>query len=188
MLEHEAKKKQVAQDIAIITASIVAAIFIVKSGIVDDVVTSFGDAQAVGAFFAGILFTSIFTVAPAVAVLGELAQSNSPLFVALWGAIGAVVGDYIIFSLVRDRFAEDIKFLLGYTNIKRFFAIPGTKMFPWLVPLTGAVIIASPFPDEVGLAMLGLSKMKEQTFIGLTFVLNGGGIFAIGWAAQALGW
>jgi hypothetical protein len=187
-MRHVQRKQQAVQDIIAIIVSIMIAILIIRSGSVHAVLSSFGDLQYLGSFFAGICFTSIFTIAPAAAVLAELAQNNSIWLVALWGGIGAVIGDYILFTLVRDRFTEDLKFLLGASSFKRLFAVRKTKMFPWLVPLTGAIIIASPLPDEIGLTLLGLSKMKEGTFIALTFVMNAIGILIVGWVGQAMMW
>jgi hypothetical protein len=43
----------------------------------------------------------------------------------------------------------------------------------------GAVIIASPLPDEAGVSLLSLSKLKNWQFILLSFVLNATGIFII---------
>ncbi|OGG78335.1 hypothetical protein A3A36_01445 [Candidatus Kaiserbacteria bacterium RIFCSPLOWO2_01_FULL_52_12b] len=60
------------------------------------------------------------------------------------------------------------------------------RLFKWLIPFVGALIIASPLPDEAGLAMMGLSKMKTSVFIPISFALNFLGILAIGIFAKEL--
>jgi hypothetical protein len=42
------------------------------------------------------------------------------------------------------------------------------------------LIIASPFPDELGLMLMGLSKTNTKVFILLSFVLNFIGILVMG--------
>jgi hypothetical protein len=59
-----------------------------------------------------------------------------------------------------------------------------TKLFYWFVPFFGAVIIASPFPDEIGVSMLGMSKLGSRYFLLISFVFNSLGIFIIGRLAQ----
>jgi uncharacterized membrane protein YdjX (TVP38/TMEM64 family) len=43
----------------------------------------------------------------------------------------------------------------------------------------GAIIIASPLPDEMGVGLMGISKLKTSQFILLSFVLNAIGIFIV---------
>ncbi|KKR47070.1 MAG: hypothetical protein UT80_C0011G0001, partial [Parcubacteria group bacterium GW2011_GWC1_40_13] len=69
---------------------------------------------------------------------------------------------------------------------KRLFSIFRPKLFKWLIPFIGALIIASPLPDEAGLAMMGLSKMKTSVFIPISFALNFLGILAIGLFAKGM--
>lgn len=102
------------------------------------------------------------------------------------GGLGAALGDYIIFRFVKDRILEDIRYLLSFKKGYRFPAIFKTGLFKFFVPLTAALIIASPFPDEIGVAMLGLSKMKNRIFLLISFIFNGIGILVIGWVAKGI--
>ena len=182
------KKKRILVDLAVIAGSILFAILIVKMGVVHTLVASFNDLEFFGSFLAGLFFTSIFTTAPAIAVLGELAQSNPIWEVALLGGLGAMVGDYIIFRFVRDRFSEDLSFLLRRSQFTRVPALFKTGMFRFITPVVGALIIASPFPDEIGLALLGFSKISNRVFFPLSFTLNAIGIFLIGEVANYMMW
>lgn len=134
----------------------------------------------IGALVAGLFSVSIFTVAPAAIVLLYLAEGSHPWLVAVVAGVGAMMGDYIIFRYLRDRVFEEIQPLwqrsLPGTLTGRLFATP---YFSWLVPILGMVVIASPLPDEVGVGMLGASRLRSWQFLIVTFILNVLGIAAV---------
>ncbi len=119
-------------------------------------------------------------------MLGEIARSNSLIITAVIGGLGALAGDLIIFRFVRDRISQDFSYLVKISKSERLVSIFKLKLFKWLIPFIGALIVASPLPDEVGLAMLGLSRMKASVFIPLSFLLNSIGILIIGLIAKTL--
>lgn len=43
----------------------------------------------------------------------------------------------------------------------------------------GAFIIASPFPDEIGVSLMGISKLKTYQFLLIAFALNILAVFLI---------
>lgn len=132
-----------------------------------------------GSFLAGIFFVSTFTVAPAGVVLFKLAQIYNPIVIALTAGLGAVIGDYIIFRFLKDNVFEEIKPIfmkLGGSNLSRLISTP---YFAWLAPVVGAFIIASPFPDEIGVGLMGISKLKNWQFLTISFLLNSVGILLI---------
>ncbi len=47
------------------------------------------------------------------------------------------------------------------------------------MPFIGAVVIASPLPDEAGISLLGMSKIRPWQFFVVTFALNALGIFIV---------
>ncbi|MCI0614995.1 hypothetical protein L0244_18550, partial [bacterium] len=140
---------QMALDIFFIALSIGAAVYIVETGVIHALLGIFQPLRYVGSFIAGIFFTSVFTTAPAIVILGDLAQENSPFLVALFGGLGAVLGDLLLFRFMRDRVTEDVRYLIRRTKIARFPLIFKTRLTRWFLPLIGAIIIASPLPDEV---------------------------------------
>ena len=172
------------KDLAIIAFSVIIAILMVKTGALKTLLVSTQEVKFFGSFVAGIFFVSIFSAAPATVVLAEIAQSNSVFWVAFFGGVGALVGDLVIFRFIKDRLAEDFYHLIRKTKSERLAAIFRLKLFKWLVPFLGALIVASPLPDELGLAMMGLSKMKTSLFIPLSFSLNFLGILTIGFIAK----
>ena len=175
-----------ARDLALVVFSILIAIIFAKTGALQDLITSTQEVRFIGSFIAGILFVSVFTAAPATVALGEIAQSNSIITVAIIGGLGALIGDLLIFRFVRDKVSQDFSYLVKLSRTERFFSVFKLKLFRCLIPFVGALIVASPFPDEVGLAMLGLSKTKTSVFIPLSFFLNLIGILIIGLIAKTL--
>lgn len=95
-------------------------------------------------------------------------------------------GDFILFRFVRDRVSKDLEYLLKLPRAKKVTNIFSTILPRMLWPFLGALIIASPFPDEIGIMMMGLSKVDQRVFLPLSFVLNGIGILAIGFVAKAV--
>ncbi len=174
------------RDLAIVILSIFIAIILAKTGALERLITSTQEMRFIGSFIAGILFVSVFTAAPATVALGEIAQSNSVITLAIIGGLGALVGDFIIFRFMRDRISQDFSYLIKISKSERLVSIFRLRLFKWLIPFIGALIVASPLPDEVGLAMLGLSRMKTSVFIPLSFLLNSIGILIIGLIAKAL--
>jgi uncharacterized membrane protein YdjX (TVP38/TMEM64 family) len=133
-----------------------------------------------------MFFTSVFTTAPAIVVLGQLALHTPLWVVALFGGLGAVVGDYILFLLVREGVSRDVNELMRHAGLRRLRKLFHTKLFHRLLPLIGALILASPLPDELGLAMLGLSDINKDRFLLVSFVMNALGILVIGLVARAI--
>lgn len=165
--------------------SLIVFFLFAESPIVKNTIAFIGNFGYLGAFITGILFVSIFTVAPAAVVLFFLADTLNPLWVAAFAGVGAVIGDYLIFRFLRDKVFDELKpvFLQKGGNI--LVKLFKTPYFAWLLPLIGAFIIASPFPDEVGIGLLGASKLNNWQFILLSFLLNSVGIFLIIIAAKS---
>lgn len=131
----------------------------------------------IGAFIGGMLYVSTFTAAIGILILLYLADSIPILPLSLVAGVGGVVGDFVIFKLIRTSLKEELNSLyykLGGMYISRLF----TKKSPlgWMLPIMGAVVIASPLPDEIGVSMLGISKLTSTNFLILSLFLNCVGI------------
>lgn len=175
------------RDIAIIALSIIIAIILAENGIIDIILLKTGDMLFLGNFVAGMFFTSIFTTAPATVALGIMAQSApNVLIAALPGALGAVIGDLVIFRFLRDSLGKDIIDLITQRRSRRLRAVFKLKFLRSLMSFIGALVIASPLPDELGLMMMGISKLETRLFIPLSFALNFTGIVIISVIARSL--
>ena len=175
------------QDVAIVILSILVAVMLVRTNVLANLLASTGELEVLGAFVAGMFFSSIFTTAPAMAALGEISLLQGVFGTALIGAVGSVIGDLLIFRFVKDRVSEHIAELIGHKSIwRRLRLLFKRRFFRWFTFLVGGLILASPLPDELGIAVLGFSKMRFQYFIALSFVFNFAGIALIGLVAQSL--
>lgn len=186
--EMKRARSHLREDGLIILLSLVAAWAIVHYDLVHAALQYTGDGVLWASLIAGAFFTSVVTTAPAIAVLGELSQEGNMYAVALVGAFGAVLGDFIIFLFVRDRITRDATFMLRGPRIMRVLHIFKHRHFRRVLPIVGALIIASPLPDELGLALLGLSKINNRYFFVISYTMNALGILLIGFAARGLGW
>jgi hypothetical protein len=168
-------------DFALIFFSVLLAIMLVKTGVLQEILESIGGGKFIGSFVAGIFFTSFFTTAPAIATLLEISQNNPIFTTALFGAMGAVIGDLIIFRFIRDRLGEHVAEVVGHNSfIKTAKTLFKLRYFRWFTFLLGGFLIASPLPDELGIGLLGFSKMKSKYFIPVSFIFNFIGIILIG--------
>ena len=178
--------KHVAKDSAFILLSIALALVIGQLDLVEKLLSVSENVRVVGAFVGGLFFTSVFTTAPAIAWLGEISQVEPILIVALIGAAGAVCGDILIFYLFRDHVAKDVDTLIGLSKNNLLKNILHNRAFRWVGILVGALIISSPLPDELGIALMGLTKMEVKNFIPVSFTFNFFGIYLIGLASRLL--
>ncbi len=166
------------RDLVIIGFALLGAVYLSHVGFIADTLSLLEQRVALGSFVAGIFFTSVFTLGPASVVLAELSGIGSPILVALWGGFGAMIGDAILFLFVRDIFADDLRRFLKKHHL-RLFTLPHFGFLRWVYPVVGAFIIASPLPDEFGLALLGLTKTRLSILLPVAFCMNVIGIFAI---------
>ena len=181
------KNNDILEDLGIVTLSVILALIMIKTRLLSSFLTSFSGFESLGSFIAGLFFTSIFTTAPAIVTLGEIASYGSILNTAFFGAIGAVLGDLIIFQFVRDRLTDHFTELMKHEKWwKRVHTVFKMRYFRWFTFLLGGIILASPFPDELGISLLGMTKMKTKQFIQVSFVFNFIGILIIGFLAKSI--
>lgn len=139
-----------------------------------------GNLGYLGAFVAGILFVSTFTVATGAVILLVLAETLSPIEIGIIAGLGAVFGDFTIFRFVKDNLTNELEGIYNHVDNKHhLIKILHSKYFSWTLPVLGAIIIASPFPDELGVSLMGISKMKTYQFLVVSFLLNAIGIFLV---------
>lgn len=140
----------------------------------------FGSLGYIGAFIAGILFVNTFTVATGALVLMILSRELWPIEIGIVAGLGAVVGDLLIFRFVENNLELELEEVYNKIDSKHhFIKLLHSRYFHWTLLVIGAAIIASPLPDELGVTLLGISKMKTYEFILISFLLNSFGIFSI---------
>jgi len=179
------KRTHLIIDLFFVVLSILFAIYLIKKVPFDYISFIADHSLFLASFFAGIFFTSAFTIAPSAVILGSLSlQSGEYMIVAFGGAFGALIGDLLIYFFIKDRLAEDIMNLLGRNRSRKFRNIFHYKFFRFITPFVGALIIASPLPDELGLAMMGLSKVRLALLIPISYSMNFIGVLIVALAVQ----
>lgn len=184
----ERHKNKLFKDVFWLSLSLFVAVFLAWSGIIEDAVHWAGKWGIVGIFLAGMGFSSAFTTAPSIVILFNLAQEYDNIlpFVVV-AALGAMCGDWFIFKFLRDGLDEDIQYLVEHaSSLKRLKVIFRSRLFYWFGAFFAALIIASPLPDEFGLALFGLIHLDKRKFMPVSFIMNFLGIFGIALAAKFL--
>lgn len=167
------------KNLTLLTIGLAIAFFLYQFESFHTFLLSFGSWGYLGAFIAGFLFVSSFSAATGILILLVLAEKLLPLEIALLAGLGAVCGDLLIFRFVKDDLIEEIRPVFERFGGKHVALLLHTKYFSWSLPLIGALIIASPLPDEVGVSLMGISKMSTVKFLTLSFVLNSLGILFV---------
>lgn len=175
-----ASPEKLGWEILVIGISIAFGVVIWHTDAIGYFLDSAMEAKILASFISGLFFTSIFTVAPATAAIASIAGHYSVFWLAVFGALGSVLGDYIIFRFVRDDLSDALLVLIRKDVPERWRAIFHLRIFRYVMPFWGALVIASPLPDEIGLTVWGLSKLETKYFIPLSYSLNFLGILAIG--------
>ncbi len=176
---------ELVKDFGYILIGIFLAVIAVHTGVLDAFVRSLGN-DALASFVSGIFFTSIFTLAPASVALAHISLTAPIHEVALWGGLGAMLGDLLIFLFIRDKFTRDLTAAMKPSFARHIVNSFHTGFMKWLGPLLGAAIIASPLPDELGLALMGLSRTRILVLMPVTFVMNVIGIYIVAMFAHTL--
>lgn len=179
-------RKHLLQDVFLLAISIALAVYIVRLDVVSTLLAYTGDGVLFVSFIAGAFFTSLFTAAPAMVVLGSLMLEHNLMLVTLVASLGAVVGDYLLFLFVRKRLSADAEYLSRGPRLARVAHAFRRRHLHRLLPLVGVLFLITPLPDELALALLGLSDMRPRWFIVLSFASHFVGILAIGLVARSL--
>ncbi len=127
-----------------------------------------------GVFTAGFFFAYGFTSPIAAVALVAFGNSYNVFLVALLGATGATISDFLLFKIAKKKLAGEIKKAKKKGMLKKH-----SKLVQHLTPLMAGFIIASPLPDEIGVAMLGASEFKEKKFLIFIFLAEFIGIFVL---------
>lgn len=169
------------KNLSIVGLSLLLAMYLLQNQLFHDMLVHLGGWGYLGAFIAGAMFVSTFTVSIGTVVLFILADNHlSALEIGTFAALGAVAADYLIFQSIRSQgVLQEIRTIYFFFGGNKLTRLLHTKYFSWTLPVVGAIIIATPLPDEVGVSLLGISHMRPLHFILLSFVLNFIGIFVV---------
>ncbi len=165
--------------LSIFLLSVMFAIFVAENDVINSFLHHLGSFGYVGALIAGILFVSTFTTVTSIVLLSILAQDINPIALAIIGGFGAMIGDLLVYRFLKNNVDQELMLVFGNEGERHVKRILKSKYIAWTLPIIGALIIASPLPDELGLGVMGLSKISETKLMIVSFISNAFGILAI---------
>ena len=172
-----------------IILSIILSYVLLTSQYIHDLVVGLGSLGYLGSFIVGMFFTYALTTIPATIGLFLLGESLDPLLIALVGAAGAVVSDFLIYRFVKDSFIkgmEDFSPTIKKDIRQMTKNIKKSRILKNFIPIIAGLIIASPLPDELATGLLGMMKFQPKKFLLYAYFFNFLGILAITSAAKIL--
>ncbi|MEM0437948.1 MAG: hypothetical protein QXU54_01465 [Candidatus Micrarchaeia archaeon] len=150
-------------------------LFLYMSGMIGWWVGVIGELGYIGAFINGIFYSYGLTTPLALAIFGVMSNTMDPLHLAALGASGAIISDYLIFSLVKGMNGT-IKVSEGHRlRVPR----PKSALAKAAYTIIGGLTLISPFPDEMAAVILGLRRLDSVWFVSLVFISKFIGILMV---------
>ena len=142
----------------------------------------------VGGFVVGLFYTYAISTPFAAASIYIMGKSADPFLLAIVASFGALISDYIIFRFVRDRLMAEINLAAEKLKIPSGFfrKLFSNKLFLKFAPVLAGMIIASPLPDELAIALFAAVKYDPKYFAIFSYGSNFIGIFIIAWLGSSL--
>jgi hypothetical protein len=131
-----------------------------------------------GIFIAGMLYTYSFTTSIGAILLIPFAIHYPPGLVTVVGGVGSLFGDLTIFSIIRNDLHKEVQRIASSPFMRRLGATPLFRD-TWFRDLVGAAVIASPIPDEMGIAIMSSAKINTSSFALLSFIADMIGIYLL---------
>lgn len=155
----------------------VVAFFVGRMSIFNNLMGSVSDtSKVIYTFITGAFYSFSFTSGVAVVLFSKMTiKANEILLFSMVGALGGLLADLLILRFIKNVLFHE----LGHhvrNLINRWTHNGIMKVFLFLV---GCVIVASPFPDEIGLTLMGLSKTNYMKTIALVYLIDVIGTFII---------
>ncbi|MEM2874239.1 MAG: hypothetical protein QW063_02240 [Candidatus Nanoarchaeia archaeon] len=133
-------------------------------------------------FVAGAFYTISFTAPAATAAVFYLGKVFTPLSIAAIGAFGSLCTDYLIYKFIRKKVSQSAHYFAQKLKLKIKFK----KQLNFIAQILSILIIASPLPDELGVAILSVAKIKQNMFFVYSYVGNFIGILIVSYLGAVL--
>lgn len=138
-----------------------------------------------GIFLAGVLYTYGFTASAAMFIIPSFIPDFAPILIALVAGLGATLGDITIFRFLKGNLKKEIQRVARIPTVRRVLSTPLMRIRT-MRNVIGFLIIMSPFPDEIGVAFLTMTRMDEPTFRVVSFAANVIGVYLLASAGTLL--
>jgi hypothetical protein len=138
-----------------------------------------------GIFLAGALYTYGFTASAAMFIIPSFLPDYPVILIALVGGLGATIADVTIFRLMKGNLKAEITRVSRLPSVRHVLKSPLMRQRS-IRNIVGFLIIMSPFPDEIGVAFLSMTKMSEPTFRVVSLAANILGVYLLAAAGTLL--
>jgi hypothetical protein len=135
-----------------------------------------GANQVLFSFIAGALYSFSFTAAFAVVLFANMTIGHEAVLpLAIIAATGGLVMDITLLRFIKGVLSEE---LTGHAKkiVERTMHNPVARLGTQFL---GGLIIISPFPEEVGLTLLGISHLSFWRIVCVTYVLDTIGAYLV---------
>ena len=140
-----------------------------------------------GTFLAGMMYVYGFTAAPGTAALLLLAKSQNIYLAAIVAGFGAVIGDLVIYKIIKQSFSDELVTFAKEWWVIRIISLIPQQLLKYVLPVLGAIVIASPLPDEIGVMLLAAANnITDRQFTVISFLLNTAGILIVLWIGSGI--
>lgn len=173
--------------LSLFSVVLIFSLFLFTTGVLFAAIGVIQTVPLLAEFVAGFFYSSFITSALAVFMISILSQTHPTLQIALIGGFGSMLADLVLFKFARLIFFGSFSPLtLNLRFSKTIKALHQNPAFNLIAPILGGLIIASPLPDEVGIAIFGLTRLPTLAVALLTYSLNTIGIFILAHIAQQI--
>ena len=129
-----------------------------------------------GAFVMGLLYSAGVTSPAAIAGFFVLGKSMNPVVLAVVGATGAMITNFLVFYFIRHKLVEYLdkfagKFMKQNMHIWRH-RVNNHPHLKHLLPLFAGTLVASPLPTEIAIGLFAALKIEMKKFLVYTFIFN----------------
>ncbi|MBU1270290.1 MAG: hypothetical protein KJ905_02635 [Nanoarchaeota archaeon] len=168
----------------ILTLSIIVAYFLFTQPNIQSFILKLEQFSYIGILIAGILISFGFS-APFSIGFFLIVNPDNILLATLIGGTGAMLGDLLIFKVIKMSFMDEFKMLSKKEKIKDIKSLVekniGVKIQHYLTYIFAGILIMVPgLPDEIGVTLLaGLTTIKTKTLAIIAFALHTTTIFII---------
>lgn len=165
--------------LTLIAISILFTVLLSKNEFLNQTIFNISQIPLIGSFIAGILYVSASTAPFGVFILLGLSKHLPSIEIAIIAGLGGAFADFVIFRFFRNNLIGEISPIYNKFGGQHLTRLMHYKFLRWTLPIIGAIIIASPFPDEIGIFLMGISRIKNYQFILLSIILDIIGIFLL---------
>jgi hypothetical protein len=169
--------------LVLLIACIALAYYLFSIDAVGNFVAGISRLSSIGDFIGGVFFSFGFTVPFSIGFFLTSHPSNIFLSTFIAG-IGSVIGDLVIFRTIKFSFMDEFRELEKKKAIQKIEKIVKNNrhvlVSHYLVYIFAGLALATPVPDEIGVAMLaGLTTIKPSKLAIISFILHAIPIFML---------